>query len=74
MARILRGLSSRLLDCGCLLGIYEMYDGAVMGLLDSKGPACSVSSHERGNEIPVDRSRSSSRPGEPSDSADPADA
>ena len=71
MARILRGLSSRLLSCGCLLGIYETYDGTVIGLVDSKGGECAVTAHAPGNEIPVG---SSSDAEHPSDSADPADA
>jgi len=30
--RILRGLTSRLLPCGCIAGIYETYDGQVVAL------------------------------------------
>jgi len=36
MPRILRGLSSKVLACGCLLGIYETYEGSVIGLVDLK--------------------------------------
>ncbi len=71
MARILRGLSSRLLSCGCLLGIYETYDGTVIGLVDSKGGECVVTAHEHGNDIPVGSSLDAD---DPADSADPADA
>ncbi len=71
MARILRGLSSRLLSCGCLLGIYETYDGIVIGLVDSKGGECAVAAHEPGNEIPVGSSQDAEHP---ADSADPGDA
>jgi hypothetical protein len=50
--RILRGLTSRLLSCGCLAGIYETYDGAVVTLLDDRNPACRVPTHIAGNEVP----------------------
>lgn len=52
--RILRGLSSRVLPCGCLLGIYETYDGTVIGLVDVKGAGCVDSAHAGGNVIPED--------------------
>jgi hypothetical protein len=50
--RILRGLTSRLLPCGCLAGVYETYDGAVVTLLDDRGPNCTMASHVAGNEVP----------------------
>lgn len=50
--RILRGLTSRLLACGCIAGVYETYDGAVVTLLDDRGPDCTVPSHVAGNELP----------------------
>jgi ATPase subunit of ABC transporter with duplicated ATPase domains len=28
--RILRGLTSRVLSCGCIAGVYETYDGALL--------------------------------------------
>jgi hypothetical protein len=56
MARILRGLSSRLLQCGCLLGIYETYEGTVIGLVDAKAGACHDASHDAGNVLPVSSS------------------
>jgi hypothetical protein len=55
MPRILRGLSSRVLPCGCLLGIYETYEGAVIGLVDLKGANCEDRSHDGGNVIPASR-------------------
>jgi hypothetical protein len=55
MARILRGLSSKLLRCGCLLGVYETYEGAIVGLIDSKAAACTIVSHDGGNLLPVPR-------------------
>jgi hypothetical protein len=50
--RILRGLTSRLLPCGCIAGIYETYDGEVVTLLDEPHPACSDANHRAGTRIP----------------------
>jgi len=50
--RILRGLTSRLLPCGCLAGIYETYDGAVVTLLDDRDPKCTIAAHVAGTEVP----------------------
>ena len=50
--RILRGLTSRLLPCGCMAGIYETYAGRVVTLLDARGEACPDSAHVAGEEIP----------------------
>jgi len=50
--RILRGLTSRLLPCGCIAGVYETYDGAVVTLLDERDERCPQSAHVPGNEIP----------------------
>ena len=54
--RILRGLSSKFLPCGCLAGVYETYDGTVVGILDAKADACHVATHRNGKIIPVDAS------------------
>jgi hypothetical protein len=50
--RILRGLTSRLLPCGCIAGIYETYDGQVVTLLDDRQSTCQYPGHQDGNEIP----------------------
>jgi len=50
--RILRGLTSRVLPCGCVAGIYETYDGDVVTLLDERESTCQVGTHENGNRIP----------------------
>ena len=50
--RILRGLRSRLLPCGCVAGIYETYDGEVVTLLDERHDECQDAAHENGNRIP----------------------
>jgi hypothetical protein len=52
--RILRGLSSRFLACGCLAGVYETYGGEIVTIVDAKAPACADSAHEEGKSIPVD--------------------
>ena len=54
--RILRGLSSKFLPCGCLAGVYETYDGGIVGILDSKADACRVKTHRNGKIIPVESS------------------
>ena len=38
--RLLRGLAGRVLACGCLLGVYETYDGGVVSTVDAVGPSC----------------------------------
>ncbi len=43
--RILRGLSSRFLWCGCLVGIYETYEAEVVGIIDVRGRACPEPEH-----------------------------
>ncbi|MCX6544059.1 MAG: hypothetical protein NTV05_06540 [Acidobacteria bacterium] len=50
MTRILRGLNSRRLPCGCLLGIYETYDGRVVSIVDARGEACRDGEHAEGRQ------------------------
>lgn len=40
--RLLRGLTSRLLACGCLVGVYETYDGRVVASIDARSSGCTV--------------------------------
>jgi hypothetical protein len=49
--RILRGLTSRVLPCGCVAGIYETYDGDVVTLLDERESTCQTDTHDIGNQI-----------------------
>jgi hypothetical protein len=49
--RILKGLSSRRLPCGCLVGIYETYHAEVVVVLDSRGEACSNDEHVPGRRV-----------------------
>jgi len=50
MTNILRGLTSRHLPCGCVLGVYETYDGRVVSIVDVRGDRCEDSRHEPGFE------------------------
>jgi hypothetical protein len=50
--RILRGLTSRLLPCGCIAGVYETYDGTIVTVLDERQETCTNASHENGNSVP----------------------
>jgi hypothetical protein len=50
--RILRGLTSRLLPCGCMAGIYETYDGKVVTLLDERQSSCEDANHVNGQQVP----------------------
>ena len=43
--RLLRGLSGRVLPCGCLVGVYETYSGGVVATIDARGPACGQPDH-----------------------------
>jgi len=52
--RILRGLSSKSLPCGCLAGVYETYDGQVVAIVDAKGTGCPNRSHINGKIIPAE--------------------
>jgi hypothetical protein len=69
MPRILKGISSRLLPCGCLAGVYETYDGEIVTIIDARGSSCAVSTHVDGNVVPNEppigdgtKSRRTSRP------------
>lgn len=52
---ILRGVSSRLLSCGCLAGVYETYDGEIVTIVDARGDSCTDAAHALGNKIPIER-------------------
>lgn len=51
--RILKGLSSRLLPCGCIAGVYETYGGDVVTIIDAPGSSCPDGTHTDGNLIPA---------------------
>ena len=50
--RILRGLTSRVLPCGCLAGIYETYDGQIVSIVDERGDGCPHADHQDGKPLP----------------------
>ena len=50
--RILRGLASQVLPCGCVAGVYETYDGPIVTLLDEREASCQNLNHTEGDEIP----------------------
>jgi hypothetical protein len=43
--RLLRGLSGRVLPCGCLVGVYETYSGGVVATIDARGATCTQPGH-----------------------------
>jgi hypothetical protein len=43
--RILRGLGSRALPCGCLVGVYETYACQTIAIIDAKGSDCGDHTH-----------------------------
>ena len=45
MLRILRGLDSRALPCGCLVGVYETYGSETVAIVDAKGSECTDRAH-----------------------------
>ena len=54
--RILRGLSSRFLKCGCLAGVYETYGGEIVAIIDARSRSCADTSHTIGKIVPVPES------------------
>jgi hypothetical protein len=54
---VLRCLAGRILDCGCLIGVYEEYDGSVITVIDARGPACESPEHTLHARLPADRPR-----------------
>ena len=53
--RILKGLSSRLLPCGCVAGVYETYEGEIVTIIDAPGSSCADTAHAVGKVIPSPR-------------------
>ena len=51
--RILRGLRSRLLPCGCVVGVYETYENEIVAVVDSRSENCPHDEHRPGHQIPV---------------------
>ena len=55
--RILRGLSSRQLPCGCVVGIYETYESEIVVLVDARGHSCGNDEHVPGRQVPLEQSQ-----------------
>jgi hypothetical protein len=55
MSRILRGLGSPALPCGCLVGFYETYANETVAILDAKGSGCVDRTHrvDANVDVPV---------------------
>ena len=45
--RLLRGVGGRTLRCGCLVGVYETYEGEVVTTIDVPSPTCADPQHRR---------------------------
>ena len=51
--RILKGLRSAVLPCGCVAGVYETYDGKIVTLIDTPNASCADPAHKDGSEVPA---------------------
>ena len=52
--RILRGVGSRMLPCGCLVGLYEAYDTKTVALIDARGSGCLETAHRVDAAVTID--------------------
>jgi len=59
--RILRGLTSRILPCGCLAGVYETYNNLTVAIIDERGGECADPAHQAGKSVPELSHESASR-------------
>ena len=66
MLRILRGLGSRTLPCGCLVGLYETYATRTVAVIDAKGSYCTVKAHRVDADIDAEAMASIERAQAPS--------
>jgi hypothetical protein len=62
MTRILRGLTSEHLACGCTQGVYETYDGRVIAVIDARGDACRDREHALGRVVDLSAAPPASAP------------
>jgi hypothetical protein len=49
--RILRGVGSELLPCGCFVGLYETYSGPTVQIVEERGVSCGEPRHEPGVQV-----------------------
>jgi hypothetical protein len=59
MFKILRGLGSQALSCGCLVGVYETYAAETVAVIDVKGVGCGNGAHRVDSSVEYDPARSS---------------
>jgi len=52
--RILRGVGSRMLPCGCLVGLYEAYNTKTVALIDARGSACPDAGHRMNAAVVIE--------------------
>jgi hypothetical protein len=57
--RMLRGMGSRLLPCGCLVGLYETGTGRIVTIIDAPHPACADLSHRANAAVKISSPRES---------------
>jgi hypothetical protein len=50
-------LDSRLLACGCLIGVYETYSGKTLSIVDARGAGCRDKTHRLDSVISDERPR-----------------
>jgi hypothetical protein len=50
---IVRGLGARTLACGCVIGLYETYDGRAIAIVDVRGTECNNPRHRLNGEIDI---------------------
>jgi hypothetical protein len=55
--RLLRGLGSQLLPCGCLAGVYETYEDTTVSIIDARGDQCGHNDHSPGLVVPMGPTR-----------------
>ncbi len=63
--RILRGVGSDLLACGCFVGLYETYKGPIVQIIEERGVACHEAQHRAGVRLPSDSRRQPPQPAMP---------
>jgi len=51
--KILRVVNSEVLDCGCFVGLYELYSGQVIEVIDCRGDRCDTRWHAVGATVPA---------------------
>jgi hypothetical protein len=61
--KILRVVGSKALDCGCFVGLYELYSGQVITVIDCQGERCDTSWHVVDTKVPAAPMTLGCRPG-----------